>query len=198
MRGELLVILVTYKECGGWELVREAQQVSFREYVEARRVPLLRLAFLLCGDHGRAEDMVQDVLAKAYLRWAKLEPGGADAYVRQMIVNRHADYRRRSRWREVLTREPPDRAATADATDAVDAGLTLVAAMSALSPSERLVVAMRFYLDLSEVETAAITGIRLGTVKSTTARALAKLRTNPALLTGPVEPDTSHTVRSDS
>jgi RNA polymerase sigma-70 factor (sigma-E family) len=158
------------------------QRSDFDEYVMARRDALVRLAFFLVGDVGRAEDIVQDVLVKAYLHWPKIERSGADAYVRQMIVNRHADVRRRWRWRDVLTSYPPAGVLPPDFEDTVPDRAVLANALAALSPTERLIVTLRFYLDLSEAETAAISGLKIGTVKSTGARGFAKLRRNPDLI----------------
>jgi len=98
----------------------------------------------------------------------------------------HTDWWRR-RWRhEYVAAELPDRESSGDQAADIAERLRLRAALARLTRRERAVVVLRFYEDLSERETAETLGIAVGTVKSTCARALAKLRVSPQL-TDPVE-----------
>jgi RNA polymerase sigma-70 factor (sigma-E family) len=144
---------------------------------------LLRVARLLTGDPGRAEDLVQDAYARAFLRWDKIRADDPWAYVRRCVVNGYTDWWRRRPWREQpyadlsplpgrVTPDPASRAADRDA-------LTL--ALAQLTRRERAVVVLRFYADLSEAQIGVALGMPPGTVKSTSLRAMRKLRTSAHL-----------------
>jgi len=148
---------------------------GFAEYVTARGPALVRTAYLLTGDHHAAEDLVQIVLAKAVLRWRSIE-GSPDAYVRRALYHQNVStWRRFRRSREEARAELPDGAAVYDA-DAVERRVLLRDALVRLAPQQRAVLVLRFYEDRTEAETAALLGIRVGTVKSQTRRALTRLR----------------------
>ena len=156
--------------------------MRFEEFAESRMAGLLRTAYLLTGDRRDAEDLVQTALAKTYLAWSKVERAdSADAYVRRILVNSHRRHWRRQRVVETLSAVLPDRASSRDHTAVADARGDLVAALATLPAGQRAVVVLRFLEDLDERETAAALGCSAGTVKSQTARALARLRTHPAL-----------------
>lgn len=154
---------------------------QFSGFVAATSRRLLHAADLLVGDRSRAEDLVQHALARAYERWPSVAAGNPEAYVRRAILNHYLDWWRRVRPREAppsaLQVEPssPDHAADIARRDAVQQALNL------LTRRERAVVVLRFWFDLSEEQIAAELGVRPGTVKSTCARALARLRTSPDL-----------------
>src|SRR6185437_8514842 len=85
---------------------------SFEDYVTARGAALVRFARVLAGDQHRAEDLVQEVLARAYLRWdAITRSDEPDVYVRQAIVNATRSWWRRRSNREMPTSELPEGAA---------------------------------------------------------------------------------------
>ena len=160
---------------------------DFTAFVLARSGRLIHLARMLCGDTGLAEDLVQTALEKAYLRWDRIELGDPFAYVRQAVVNQHLSWVRRRLWRE----RPSGGAAeldhgltsyVADPAAEVDHRLAVAGALAALTRRERAVVVLRFVEDLTEVQTAATLGVAVGTVKSTAARALGKLRSSPELI----------------
>ena len=157
---------------------------DFRQYVAGRQRALLRTAWLLTGDWGAAEDLVQTALVRAWPHWGRIGGGrGADSYVRRIMVNTATDWRSR-RWRgEIPTEQLPESPARAqsDAGDAVDLQGALLAAVRALPPRQRAVVVLRYFEDLSEVSTAEILGCSPGTVKSQASRAIATLRRDPAL-----------------
>jgi RNA polymerase sigma-70 factor (sigma-E family) len=148
---------------------------GFAEYVAARGPALVRTAYLLTGDHHAAEDLVQTVLAKAVLRWRSIETS-PDAYVRRALYHQNVSTWRRFRLgREETRAELPDRPGEHD-DDAVERRMLLRDALARLSPRQRAVLVLRFYEDRTEVETAALLGIGVGTVKSQTRRALTRLR----------------------
>lgn len=156
---------------------------GFRDYVAARSPALMRAAWLLTGNEASAEDLVQTALVRIWSRWAKLErQGSLDAYVRRVLVTTYINGWRR-RWRgevptEVLPDGPPS---GADAQAAVEQRLLVRKALAELPPRQRAVVVLRYFEDLTEAQAAQALGCSVGTVKSQTARALARLRQHPWL-----------------
>jgi RNA polymerase sigma-70 factor (sigma-E family) len=149
---------------------------DFRDYVRTRRRALLRTAYLLTGNLADAEDLVQSALAKTYFAWDRIEDRGAlDGYVRRAIVNTHISWWRRRRVQEYPTDELPDQA-VADHASSSDLQETLRQAVDRLPERMRAAVLLRYYDDMTEAEVAEVLGVTLGTVKSTVARAVAKLR----------------------
>jgi RNA polymerase sigma-70 factor (sigma-E family) len=152
--------------------MRRHDEDDFVRFVEAASPRLLKAAWFLCGDPHRAEDLVQAALEKVYLRWGRLRDDEPLAYARRCLFTQQADEGRRAR-REVLTDEPPDRAAPGASPGSVD---EVVALLRTLPARERQVVVMRHYADLPEAEVAEVLGVSVGTVKSCASRGLAKLR----------------------
>jgi RNA polymerase sigma-70 factor (ECF subfamily) len=151
-------------------------EADFRAFVEANGATLLHAARLLTGDHHRGEDLVQTALTKVYLKWGRID--APLPYARRALVNAHIDQTRRRWWGERPTEimpEPPDDSAVGDVA-ASDSRDELRRILTGLAPKERAVVVLRYYCDLSEQDTAATLGMPVGTVKSTCARALARLR----------------------
>ncbi|WP_020576379.1 SigE family RNA polymerase sigma factor [Actinopolymorpha alba] len=150
---------------------------AFRDFVNARWHSLLRTAYLLVGDYGYAEDLVQVALVRTHRRWLKIERIDApDAYLRKVLVNlASSHWRRRLRFRESLVAEPPD-GTEDDAAAVSDQRDEVWAALRSLPPRMRAVLVLRYFEDLSEVETAAILGCSTGTVKSQASRGLDRLR----------------------
>ncbi|ACU75400.1 RNA polymerase, sigma-24 subunit, ECF subfamily [Catenulispora acidiphila DSM 44928] len=158
--------------------LREYEEAQFWEFVTARRRGLVRVAFLLTGDHGLAEDFVQDALFQAYRHWRRIERREQpEAYVRKIVVNLA-----NSRWRRLKDRNVslyssvPDRPTTRDAHADVDRSDEVWRALATLPTGMRTVIVLRFYEELSEAETAAVLGKSVGTVKSQSSRGLARLR----------------------
>ena len=161
-------------------VVGDEQQ--FAEFVSARMPAVLRWAHLLTGDRGRAEDLVQHAFAATYRHWRRIEPAGAEAYVRRAVLNAHLSWWRRG-WRsEQPVAEPPERAGP-DRTGDVDERDAMWAALAGLPPRQRAVLVLRYYEDLSEAEIARVLDVSPGTVKSQAAKGIARLRT---LVPGPV------------
>ena len=149
---------------------------DFRDYVRTRRGALLRTACLLTGNLADAEDLVQSALAKTYFAWDRIEDRAAlDGYVRRAIVNTHISWWRRRRVQEYPTAELPDQP-VADHASSSDLQETLRQAVDRLPERMRATVMLRYYDDMTEAEVAEVLGVTLGTVKSTVARAVAKLR----------------------
>jgi RNA polymerase sigma-70 factor (sigma-E family) len=154
--------------------VDQARREAFDALVLLRSPALLRTAPLLCGDRHLAQDLVQTSLSRAYTRWGRLRSIDAgEAYVRKIMLTQASSSRRR-RWRgEVPTAAVPDQA---EHGDDLDLRATLRQALASVPAPQRAVLVLRFYEDLSEVDTAALLGTSVGTVKSRTSRALASLR----------------------
>lgn len=147
--------------------------MEFSEYVAARRSRLVRSAVLMGCPEADAEDLVQTALAKALRSWDRVTRAqSVDAYVHRILVNTLHDARSR-RWRgEIPSLVVPD---TAAPTPDLAEGLAVRAALLELVPEQREVLVLRFWADLSERDTAAATGVAVGTVKSRTSRALRTL-----------------------
>ena len=159
---------------------------DFTAFVVARSARLVHIAHMLCGDRALAEDLVQTALERVYPRWERIEHGDPFGYVRKAVVNEHLSWRRRRPWRERAVGAATDvdaRSAgrTRDHGPDIDREAAVVAALSRLTRRERAIVVLRYVEDLTETQTAQVLGVALGTVKSTNARALDKLRRSPDL-----------------
>jgi len=165
-------------------------EVSFEDFVRARSDSLLRTALLLTGQRrAEAEDLLQLALERAYRHWPKIcGSEGPERYVRRILASASTD-----RWRRLARR--PEHAMPAgggpvvpDRTGEIADRDYLLRALAALPPRQRAVLVLRYFDDLSEVETADMLGCSLGTVKSQAARGLARLRAAagpvPAMPTG--------------
>jgi RNA polymerase sigma-70 factor (sigma-E family) len=142
------------------------------EYVRSRHAELLRFAHVLCGDPHLAADLVQDALERVGVAWQRIQrQDDPEGYLRRIIVHRYV-----SRWRalrrERLVADLPERRHI----DAEPADRELWGLLAALPPRQRAVLALRFYEDLTEAHIADVLGCSIGTVKSTSSRALSKLR----------------------
>lgn len=154
-------------------MIARADQRAFDTFVRASSDRLLRTAYLLTGDRGHAEDLVQTALLRTARRWSSARRDPA-AYARRVVVNLAKD-----RWRD-LHRRPGEAPLEADVAIPVTDGVAdrdqLLRAARALPEGQRAVLVLRFFDDLSVAETAAALGCTEGTVKSQTARALDRLR----------------------
>ena len=157
---------------------------DFTDFVRAYSTRLLRFAEMLCGDRHQAEDIVQHVLMRCYPKWQRIE-GEPLAYLRRAVINRVMSQARR-RWSNERPADPsaPELSTRAigDFAPHVQDRAAVIAALAVLTPRERTAVVLRYSQDLSEADTAALLGVARGTVKSTCARALAKLRLSPDLI----------------
>lgn len=152
---------------------------DFDEFVRVRTPALLRSAYLLTGDQHLAEDLVQTSLAKAHRRWRRLrDPAHLEAYTRKVMYHSQVSIWRRRRVAEWVTADPPEprHGARLDATHATDLRLALREALLKLPARQRAVLVLRFFEDRTEAEAAELLGVAVGTVKSQTSKALARLR----------------------
>ncbi len=146
-------------------------EVGFDEFVAARSSALSRTAYLLTGDHHLAQDLVQAALMQAVKHWRRIHTS-PEAYVRRAMYHQNISWWRRRTLTEIPLLAHDGAAVSAD----TDLRLTLDQALARLTPKQRTVLVLRFYEDLTEVETAKALGISTGTVKSTTRQALGRLR----------------------
>jgi RNA polymerase sigma-70 factor (sigma-E family) len=164
--------------------MRTRHRTEFEGFVTDASLPLLRTAFLLVNDLGEAEDLVQEVLLRLARSWPRVgEMDHPLAYARRVLVNEAIDQaQRRSRHRQVVSLdrfpesgELPDPAAAREFAR-VDVRGEVGPALAELTARQRAAVVLRYWEGLSEAETAQYLSCSVGTVKSTTARGLARLR----------------------
>ncbi len=162
---------------------RTDAEEAFDRFIGGAAASLLRTAFLLTWDERDAEDLVQECLIRVARRWPRVRSMEYPAaYARRVLVNLSLDDApRRQRRRSELAGSglsaewrPDD--ASAQLLGAVDNQSQLLAALGALTTRQRAAVVLRYFEDLSEPEVAALLGCSVGTVKSTTSRALERLR----------------------
>jgi RNA polymerase sigma-70 factor (sigma-E family) len=154
--------------------------MPFDEFVVSRGPALLRFAYLVCRDQGRAEDLVQDALIKAHRKWRFVAASDhPEAYVRKIVVNEFLSWRRRRASHE-LPGHVPDSTADDVATGVADRDV-LWRALASLPARQRVVLVLRYYEDLADVQIAELLACPTGTVRSLATRAFAALRTHPGL-----------------
>lgn len=157
-------------------MTRTSRDEGFPEFVQARRTHLRRVAYAVCGDWDRAEDLTQTALTKLYVAWPRVSRDGREeAYTRTIIVRTHIDEHRRAWRREAVGLRERDRPAREPL--AVEDRSELFEALQALPEMQRKVVVLRHWLGLSVAETAHELRIGQGTVKSHSHRGLEALRT---------------------
>jgi RNA polymerase sigma-70 factor (sigma-E family) len=157
---------------------------EFEQFVAASVDGLLRAAFLISWDLTEAEDLVQECLVRVAQRWPRVR--GMEyptAYARKILVNLALDEgRRRIRQRNELqlsdahALDEQEDVAAVRVLGWVDTGTDLTRALAELAPRQRATLVLRYFDDLSETRTAEVMGCSVGTVKSTTAKALQHLR----------------------
>lgn len=157
-----------------------ADDEDFCAFVVAHQTQLLRFAWVLTADWALAEDLVQTSLMRCWPHWSRISEGNPEAYVRRTLVNTAATQSKR-RWRREVVGLPERTLAAADGTDETDVRASLAPALLSLPPRQRAVLALRFLADMSEAQTAEVLGCSVGTVKSSTSKALGKLRLDPAV-----------------
>ena len=151
----------------------DGADAEFVAFVAASQDQLRRVAYLMCGDWHRAEDVVQTALAGVYVKWSRIrEVPGPWPYARRAVVNATVDEGRRPWRREHVGHEPAEVAAPEG--PGLDDGT--LRALSALPARQRAVVVLRYIEDLDVETVAELLGISAGTVKSQAARGLATLR----------------------
>jgi RNA polymerase sigma-70 factor (sigma-E family) len=143
---------------------------------EAHALSLTRLAYVMLGDRAAAEDVVQEAFLGLYRRWGNLRDiATAPGYLRTSVLNGcRMVLRSRARHDGRAISELPWESAEATALVSEE-HRHLLQAIRGLPPRQREALVLRYYLELTEEETARSMGIRRGTVKSATFRALAAL-----------------------
>ena len=157
----------------------DVDSTEFDEFVVARSPALLRTAYLLVRDEALAEDLLQTSLTKAWFAWSRID-GNPEPYVRRILVTTSTTWWRRRWTQEVPSGRPPEPTRVQGQDDWAD-GYDLWTALGHLPRRQRAVVVLRYLEDRSEIETADLLDCSVGTVKSQCAKALAKLRVDPAL-----------------
>lgn len=158
---------------------------EFTEFVASRSAWLRKIAYLLCGDWHRADDLVQESITKLYVGWARVRRvDNPDGYARRVLVNTFLAEQRTSWWRRTARGgiggavEAADSAPAGTATVGLDldTSLDLRRALAALPPRQRATVVLRYYCDLSVEQTAEALACSPGNVKSQASRGLDALR----------------------
>lgn len=173
------------------------RDAAYIEFVTSRLPWLRRVAFLLCRDWHRADDLVQTTVTKLYASWPRAEKlGNLDGYTRKILVNTFLAEQRSPWWKRVTSHgaagdlAPDDVSGPAQGPDVssapfarsesgasdLESVLDLRAALARLPPRQRATLVLRYYDQLSVIETAQALGCSTGNVKSQTSRALATLR----------------------
>lgn len=157
---------------------------EFEEFARARAPQLYRSAWLLCGDRQRAEDLVQETLAKVYVRWRRPFASPIDnpaAYAQTTLTRTYLSLWRRRSHHELTFAEPPEQTAHpgdvgADPSEVSDTRLELVRALAELAPPDRAVLVLRYLEDLSVEDVSHRMGVSPGAVRSRSLRALDRIR----------------------
>jgi RNA polymerase sigma-70 factor (sigma-E family) len=170
-----VALLAVSPERRGWA-VRATDEEQYTEYVTERLPALRRIAYLLCGDTHRADDIVQNAITRLYVHWRKARAAeNIDAYVRTIVVRTFLNEQRTGWLAKVrLVSETPDHPAPPGPD--VETTQVLHAALSRVPPKQRAVLVLRFLYDMSVAEVAGMLGCSPGNVKSQTSHGLAALR----------------------
>ena len=165
--------MTTGARAGRWDADTAVEQLYATHY---RR--LVRLSVLLVGDAETAEEVVQDSFVAMHGRWRSLrEPDQGLAYLRQTVVNRSRSV---LRHRGVRARHAPTPVRDLPGADedvlVTERRAAVLGAMRRLPDRQREVLALRYYLDLSEADIAETLGISRGAVKTHASRGVAALR----------------------
>jgi RNA polymerase sigma-70 factor (sigma-E family) len=153
--------------------------MEFERFTALEADPLLRSAYLMAGDRGEAEDLVQECLLRLARKWPRVRSmEHPAAYARRVLFNLILDGgRQRARRRtELLASHTTEEHGSADQTTAVQEHVELVQALGGLPARQRAVLVLRYFVDLPASEVALILGCSPGTVKSSASRALERLR----------------------
>lgn len=152
---------------------------DFQAFVAARWPALVRYAYVLTGDRGHAEDLVQHALERCWQRWRQVRANGAEGYVRTAIARLAI-----SRWRRIRLLETgagPE-PVTAGPEDGVVLQDALWRALAGLPPRMRAVLVLKYIEDLPDAETARLLGCSVGSVKSQASRGLVRLRAGSGVI----------------
>lgn len=161
--------------------------MQFDDYVTRQRPALMRFATILTSQTWLADDLVSDVLGRAYERWDRIgvmaEP---NAYVRRMIVNDYLSWQRRLRRTSPHADVEPGTEPVLDSVDRYAERDAMITRLARLPRRQRAAIVLRFYVGLADADIAAHLGCREPTVRSYVSRALAALRLDLEPLPVPV------------
>ena len=150
---------------------------EFDAFVLARSSTLHRAAFLMVGDRALAQDLVQEALVKTYAAWSRLRhKGNAEAYCRKAITTTAISWFRRRRWSHERVVESLPEGSSGDVAAGVTQSQWLWTALQELPARQRISIVLRYYEDLTELQTAEAMGCAVGTVKSQVSAGIARLR----------------------
>jgi RNA polymerase sigma-70 factor (sigma-E family) len=168
----------------------DGAEAQFSEFVRTRSRALLRAAYLLTGDRHLAEDLVQDALARTHRALGRLaDDGHFEAYTRTAMYHQHVSRWRRHRVAETMPGELADVTDGIDHAARTDLKVSLHRALALLSRRQQAVLVLRYFEDRSEAEAAEMLSCSVGTIKSQTSKALARLRTVAPELLAPFTAD---------
>ncbi len=148
----------------------------FHAFVVSRTPALMRFAYRLTGERHAAEDLLQSALAKTVAKWRSLQHEDPEGYVRVVMLREQISWwRRLRRYRETPLADDLELVGD-DLSGQSDLRMAMRHALSRLSPAHRAVLVLRYYDDLTETQIAQALNCSVGTVRSRTHRAMARLR----------------------
>ncbi|BBH18011.1 RNA polymerase subunit sigma-24 [Nocardioides baekrokdamisoli] len=154
------------------------EQTSLSEYARERGDWLARCAFMLTGDRDSALDLVQETLLLAWKARARVDQADdRDAYILRIMMNRHRSNHRRRQpalvsfeyARDGVLFEP-------DRTERVDDAAAVSAALKLLPARQRIVVVLRYWMDLDDLRISEVLDCRRATVRSLAARGMQRIK----------------------
>jgi RNA polymerase sigma-70 factor (sigma-E family) len=161
----------------GAEVPTVAEFEAFESFVRRNTSALLRTAFLLTGNHHRAEELLQDTLTHLYPRWSQVQAADLPlAYVRRVLANRFVSAGRPKSSREVVLWELPDGWDGTDFTESDASRRQLWELLGGLPERQRAAIVLRYFNDLSDDQVAETIGCRTATVRSLISRGIRTLR----------------------
>jgi RNA polymerase sigma-70 factor (sigma-E family) len=154
--------------------------VEFDDFARGQLPGLVRFAAALTGDRQLAQDLVQDAMVRAYLKWGRVSATDRpDLYLRKMVVNGHLSWRRRWYQRSVQPVSDPGDGVPlhgGDPAGRITDRAELATLLAKLGRQQRAAIVLRFYEDLDDTEIGAVLGCAPGTVRGYVSRGLAALR----------------------
>ena len=159
--------------------------MTFEQFAVARLTSLLRYAVVLTGDHDLAQDVVQEALARAQVKWRRISDADSpEAYVRRMVLNEYLSWRRTWAFRNVhavgerLVDINDARGGVLDHADGIVEADELWARLSTLGRKQRAVLVLRYYEQQDDEAIAELLNCSPATVRSHASKALKTLRLN--------------------
>jgi len=152
-------------------------ELGFADFVRMHTAALLRTAYLLTGDAGAAEELVQDTLVRLYPKWDRVQAADLPlAYVRRSVTNAFVNERRRASSRDIRFEVVPERMDMRDVMATIADRDELWPLLQALPARQRAALVLRYFHDMSDDQIAAELECRAGTVRSLISRGLATMR----------------------